>query len=426
MKSLYKPKNEPMRIAAFMSGKGSNLRKILEMRKKLGKECPFMVVLVFTDVKDEEKCNARKIATEYGVKYCCNDIRDYYRSRGRSDRKDMGVRSEYDRETAKLLKGNRIDAVAMCGYTSITTGEIFHNFVTVNVHPADLRILDRNGKRLFAGCNGAQCIRWLIKNNEREMMATTHIVTEEVDGGPILMTSEAVRIDEKLSDTENLERLKELGDWKIYPETIKRLAQGRFMIDENGIALDVVEEKALLREGMRKLREKLSDEEVVKKSSAITKRLLQLEEYRKARTVMFYMGINKEVKTEETVKEALGAGKMAVVPVTDLEKGRIVPVRLASLSSLKPGAYGILEPAGGREVDEKGIELVIVPGLAFDSDCNRIGYGLGFYDRFLGKVKAKKVALAYEMQIVDRVLATEEDVPMDAIVTEERVIRRGA
>ena len=138
------------------------------------------------------------------------------------------------------------------------------------------------------------------------------------------------------------------------------------------------------------------------------------------------MGEKKEVRTEEAVKAALGAGKNVSMPVSDLENRRIIPVRLNSLSSLKPGAYGILEPAGGKELDEKELELVLVPGLAFDAEGNRIGYGLGFYDRFLRKAGAKKIALAYEMQIVDRVVTTENDVPVDMIVTEDKVIRRGA
>lgn len=424
MKAIYTPKNERMRVAAFMSGSGSVLRKILEMQKKLGEECPFRIVLVFSDVKDGEKCNARKIAEEYGIGYYCNDIRDYYESCGK-DRKDMGVRREYDKETAKILKSNGIDAVAMCGYRSITTTEIFNNFLTANVHPADLRILDGNGKKVYAGCNGAGCVKSVIENRGKEMRATTHLVTEEVDGGPILMVSEPVLIDRKLSDSENLERLKEAGDWKIFPETIKRLAEGRFWADENGIVVDVFEEKLVLREGMRKLREKLSDGEVKEKSSAIVKRLLRLEEYAMAKNVMFYMGVNKEVKTEEAAKAALEAGKNVAVPVTDLENGRIMPVKLKSLGDLRPGAYGILEPAERNEVDAKSIDIVLVPGVAFDSDGNRIGYGLGFYDRFLRNISAKKIALAYEMQIVDRVFATGNDVAMDAIVTEKRVIRSG-
>ncbi len=425
MKELYKPKNEPMRIAAFMSGTGSNLRKILEMQKRLGEESPFKVAIVFSDVKDEGKCNARRIAEEFGIAYHCNDINDYYESRGK-DRKDMRVRKEYDRETALILKENMLDTVAMCGYRSLTTSEIFDNFLTVNVHPADLRILDRNGKKLYAGCKGAGCVRKAIESGAKEMRTTIHLVTEDVDNGPILMVSEPVKIDEKLSDSENLERLKEQGDWKAYPETIKRLAEGRFFADDSGVVIDVVEEKTLLREGMRKLREKLSDKEVKEKSREIVKRLLQLEEYEQAKTVMFYMGVNKEVKTEEAVKAALEAGKTAAAPVSDLENGKITPIKLTSLSSLRPGAYGILEPSGGKELEPAEIELAVVPGLAFDSNGNRVGYGLGFYDRFLKESGAKRVALAYEIQVVDKVFATGDDVPMDLIVTEKRVIKRGA
>ncbi len=425
MKALYKPKNEPMRVAAFVSGAGSNLAKILEMQKRLGDDCPFRVVLVFSDVKDDKKCNAKKIAKDQGIAYYCIDIKDYYESRGK-DRKDMAARRDYDRETAKILKKEKTDAVAMCGYMSITTSEIFGNFLTFNVHPADLRVLDGNGRKIYAGCKGEGCVRKAIENRAKEMRSTTHLVTEEVDGGPILMVSEPVLIDRTLSDSENLERLKAQGDWKVYPETIKRLAEGMLWADESGVIIDVFEEKRLLREGMRKLRERLSDNDVKEKSSAIIKRLLQREEYGKAKTVLFYMGVNKEVKTEEAVKASLDAGKTVAVPVSDLENRRITPVKINSLTSLKPGAYGILEPEGGKELDAAEIEIAVIPGLAFDSDGNRLGYGLGFYDRFLKKISAKKIALAYDIQIVDRVLSTENDVPMDLIITEAQVIRRGA
>ena len=417
LKQLYKPGNDKMKVAAFMSGAGSNLRRILEAQGN------FEVVMIFSDTADESKCNAKKIAEEFGISYYCNDIREYYGSRGYSDRKDMNIRREYDKETAKLLEKHKVDVVVLCGYMSVVSGKICDRYMTLNVHPADLRILDSDGRRLYAGCMGAGCVRKVIENKGTGMRSSTHIVTTELDGGPVLMVSDAVVID---SNDEHalLDRLKEQGDWKVYPETVKRLAEGRFWSDD-GVVIDIVEEKLLLRNKLRELRERMSDEDVKSKSGEITKRLLQLREYATAKTVMFYMSTNKEVRTEAAVRDALAAQKKVVVPISDLDNERILPSKLESLDALRPGAYGILEPILREEVKAGEIGLVIVPGLAFDEEGNRIGYGMGFYDKFLKRVSGKKIGLAYEMQIVDKIRTAEKDVCVDKIITEERVIDCG-
>jgi len=140
MKPLYTQKEEPMAIACFTSGEGTNLRRLIE--KQLQPDSVFKVVMIFTDTKDDTKCNAKKIAEEYGIPYYCNDIKEYYSTRGYRDRKDMNVRKSYDKETVELLKKHKVDVVALCGYLSIVSGEICDNYLTLNVHPADLRILD--------------------------------------------------------------------------------------------------------------------------------------------------------------------------------------------------------------------------------------------------------------------------------------------
>ncbi len=253
IKQLYKPRNEPMRIAAFMSGTGSNLRKIIELQQQLQREGKslFKVVMIFTDTANETTCNAKRIAEEYKIAYYCNDMKEYYRNRGHNDRKDMKIREEYDAETEKLLRMHKVDVVALCGYMSIVTRPVIGNFLTVNVHPADLRVKEGSGKRKYAG---AECVKRAILNGEKEIRATTHVVSEGVDEGQILLVSKPVKLEvsssygskpffEKgLSKNEELERishvyqekLKEEGDWKIYPETLKLLAKGRFAADSTG------------------------------------------------------------------------------------------------------------------------------------------------------------------------------------------------
>ncbi|MBI2176036.1 phosphoribosylamine--glycine ligase [Candidatus Woesearchaeota archaeon] len=241
LKPLYSPRNEPMRIAAFMSGTGSIVRKILEFQKR--QPSLFKVEMIFTDTADENVCNARKIAEEHKVAYYRSDIKEYYKKRGCSDRKDMKIRQEYDAETAKLLKMHKVDAVALCGYMSIVTSPVIGNWLTVNVHPADLRTKDSRGQRLYAGCMGPECVKKAITNGDKEIRATTHIVNEKVDAGKLLLVSKAVKLDigrsysgeelEKIAH-EYQQKLKEEGDWKVYPETIRMLAEGRFAADGKG------------------------------------------------------------------------------------------------------------------------------------------------------------------------------------------------
>ncbi len=238
LKPLYDTQKGVMKVAALMSGTGSNLRKILELQHQ-GK-APFKVVMIFSDTADEAACNARKIADEYKIAYYCSDIREYYAKKGQSNRRDLKIRQEYDSETAKLLKMHSVDVVALCGYMSLLTKPVIGQFLTVNVHPADLRIRD-GGRRVYASCMGADCVKKAMLNGENIVRSTTHIVTDELDGGQLLLVSKPVGVS-KANDTEELERLshkyqdklKEEGDWKIYPETIKMLAEGRFSSNARG------------------------------------------------------------------------------------------------------------------------------------------------------------------------------------------------
>lgn len=229
-----------------MSGTGTNLRKILELQNKLIK-CPFKVVVIFTDTKDEQKCNAVKIGDDFNVPVIINDIMDYYRERGYNDKRDMKVREQFDSETKIELEKRNVSMVALCGYMSLVTSPIYDNFTTINVHPADLTKKDRNGKRIYAGCLGAGCIKKAIQNRETEVRSTVHLVNGELDGGPVISVSPAIEInpdvpDEKLDEIahEYQERLKERGDWVIYPETINMISNGRMRIDSNKLYVDGV------------------------------------------------------------------------------------------------------------------------------------------------------------------------------------------
>ena len=250
---IYAPKaDERMRVACFVSGSGTNARRIIE--RSLEGDSGYEVSLVFTDVRDdrvrrsgEKRCRAKDIADEYGISYECVDIRDFYRVRGMK-RTDLSLRPEYDRLVVETVAPYGIDLVALAGYMSITTQPLLEAFKgrMVNVHPADLSIMEGNERRYV----GIHVVRDAILAGERELRTSTHVVREKVDHGEILVVSEPVPVklpeevvleelaqDKKLFRVivgEHQERLKERGDWVIYPLTIQMIAEGRFALDGEG------------------------------------------------------------------------------------------------------------------------------------------------------------------------------------------------
>jgi len=163
------------------------------------------------------------------------------------------------------------------------------------------------------------------------------------------------------------------------------------------------------------------------KSRAIQERLMAMAVWRHARVVMTYLDFRSEVATGGLVEAALGQGKTVAVPKTEVAARRLVVSRLEHYpGDLAPGVWGILEPRPEclRPLAPAEIDLVLVPGVAFDADGNRLGYGGGFYDRFLPLLRpeAYAVAPAFEVQVVERVETGPYDVPVAFVVTEDRVV----
>jgi len=189
-----------------------------------------------------------------------------------------------------------------------------------------------------------------------------------------------------------------------------------------------VEEKEKLRREILAERGKLSEEAVTEKTRKIKENLFGLPEFEKAKMVMFYVAKGKEVRTEEMIKESIKMGKTVAVPISKVEERDLIPSLLLDYGELVPGTYGILEPREEcrRPVPPEKLELIVVPGVAFDRQGNRLGFGRGFYDNFLGKVPfhIPRLGLAFEFQIVKELPFTEKDVPVDGVVTEEDIYHR--
>ena len=152
------------------------------------------------------------------------------------------------------------------------------------------------------------------------------------------------------------------------------------------------------------------------KSGIIKGKLMLLEDFQNAGDIFIYLSDGYEVDTSEVIRESVKLGKNVYCPV--VRDGDIVPGALSS--GLKTGAFGIPEP---RDVSIRNeFDVIIIPGMAFDKNGNRIGRGSGHFDRFLAKTSGKRIALAFDFQIVDRIDTGSHDVPVDMILTEERII----
>lgn len=148
-----------------------------------------------------------------------------------------------------------------------------------------------------------------------------------------------------------------------------------------------------------------------------------LEEYRSAGAIGLYAPFDNEVSTEPIFRDAVRHSKKVFFPKTDAVRKNISFFRVRDLAEMTPGYAGILEPAKTEKGELDAMELLVIPGLAFDLKGNRLGYGLGFYDRLLEKYHGCKIALAYEFQLSDSLPTSSTDVAVDIIVTEERVVR---
>ena len=190
---------------------------------------------------------------------------------------------------------------------------------------------------------------------------------------------------------------------------------------------DVKARKSQIRQSAFVRRDALSKDERSKKSTAIMERLFDFANFLEARLVLFYMSYGSEVDTEPMVRKALELEKIVALPLVDAKQREIVPFKIDNLDSdIRPGYRGIREPIPEqcKQIPIQYVNLAIIPGVAFDERGGRIGHGMGVYDRFIPKldITTRKVALAFECQIVPQIPMEPHDRYTDIIITEERII----
>jgi 5-formyltetrahydrofolate cyclo-ligase len=185
--------------------------------------------------------------------------------------------------------------------------------------------------------------------------------------------------------------------------------------------------KRTIRKDVLKKRDAISPDIKSVKDALIKERLFDLPEFITAKTVFFYASFRSEVETLSMIKESLKIGKKVVLPKVDKERHRLMLYEIKDTSELSSGYMRIPEPSlfDERLVTLDDVELVIIPGAAFDFSGNRLGYGAGYYDILLSKSKKKIpiIAIAYEEQIVDKIPSEMHDVNVDMIITDKQVIR---
>lgn len=184
--------------------------------------------------------------------------------------------------------------------------------------------------------------------------------------------------------------------------------------------------KTELRNKLRAVLAAIPPEEMAQRSARAASILFSTPEYRSAETMMVYLSLPREVDTTAIVVRAWQDGKRVVAPQVLWESHQMIPIEIRSLDDdVADGPMGIREPVRGEPAPIETIDLVIVPGLAFDPFGNRVGRGRGFYDRFLSRREFRGVScgMALEEQIVHFIETDARDIRMKMIVTDRQVRR---
>lgn len=189
---------------------------------------------------------------------------------------------------------------------------------------------------------------------------------------------------------------------------------------------EISEAKRSIRKEKLHWRSSLPAAEARLKSQRIADTLKMLPEYASAKTILFYVSAKpNEVDTHSLIREALSNGVRVLVPATDFDHNKLTISEIMDMGELVPARFGLLEPDPNsfRPADPAEADVIIVPGVAFDRECRRVGFGGGYYDWLLSRTHAAAIALGYEGQLMDKVPADSTDMPVDVLVTESRVYR---
>lgn len=184
-------------------------------------------------------------------------------------------------------------------------------------------------------------------------------------------------------------------------------------MDKNSLRKEMMENRKAMDKNLKALKDEI-----------IRKKIFESTEYINSKIIFIYVNINDEINTIEIIKKLFADGKRVAVPKVFKNPKRMEALEIKYLDELVfKGDFGILEPLENAKNLSDSIDLVIVPGLAFEKSGNRLGYGGGFYDRFFELYpNSKKIALCYDYQIVTNTYSLEYDKKVDKIISEDRII----
>jgi len=183
----------------------------------------------------------------------------------------------------------------------------------------------------------------------------------------------------------------------------------------------IPDEKTVLREKLKFVRDQVIPSQAEAAALGVWSHLQVLPEFQKAKGIGAFASIPHEINTYPILEGAISNGKKIYLPKVVKQKTHFDYFPVTDLKNLKPGPYGILEPTEPHNAAWEELDMVLVPGLAFDRHGNRLGFGKGYYDRVLPLLKRSclVVGLGYSFQIVPHVPTTDKDIPMQAILTEQ-------
>ena len=179
--------------------------------------------------------------------------------------------------------------------------------------------------------------------------------------------------------------------------------------------------KVEIRKINKELRNNMSEYDVKEKSKRACEIFLNSFLYKNSDTVMIYYPLGNETDTSFIMEKILQDKKTGVLPYTDINTNEIIPIEFNETTTFKKGAFGILEPNDMTKMSKRNIKIAIIPGIAFDKIGQRVGFGKGYYDRFLKDTDIIKVGFCYDFQVVDRIIADPFDIKMDYLITESEM-----
>jgi len=225
MRPIYEPKpGVLMRVGVLFSGGASSLKYLLEHDPNLGVKYEFVVTLT-----DNPEAGGIGLARRAGLPVEIVDFRAFLKERG-VKRTDLVARRDYFAKVVERLAPWKPDILMLSGFMLIVTEPLLSEYKNriLNVHPADLTVLDEAGRRKYVGMDA---VAKALEAGERATRSTIHLVTEEVDGGPIVVLSDPLEVPPGVSPEEHQERMKWACDGPAYQRALELIAEGRVWVD---------------------------------------------------------------------------------------------------------------------------------------------------------------------------------------------------